>query len=279
MQLCLFSSTPDMDGLKFVVKVLTGSLEELGQRAVAWGYDGIEFMPDPEHIPDPCEMEAALKMAGAVMPVVNTGRMFSQGMTLLHQNANIRSRSVEAFKKISDFAGYFKARVGLGIARGAGIPGSTCKEADRIADDVFHEIADHAASVGAIIMLEPADPGSTKYINTVEEAMAWVERIGSSAFTVMLDTYELAESEPSIEHGIRAARGRATHIHLYDPSRWPPGVLAGTDRLDWQNIARILREEGFHGSGSVVIAPEGDPEPAARTAVSFLRQLFANKGE
>ena len=53
MELCLFSSTPDMATLNFVVKVLTGTLEELAQRAIEWGYDGIEFMPDPENSPDP----------------------------------------------------------------------------------------------------------------------------------------------------------------------------------------------------------------------------------
>jgi D-psicose/D-tagatose/L-ribulose 3-epimerase len=123
-------------------------------------------------------------------------------------------------------------------------------------------------------MLEPADPGSTNYINTVDEAIAWVNRISSPAFTVMLDTYELADSEPSIEHGIRAARGRANHIHLYDPSRWPPGVLPEKQRLDWPRIAQLLQEQRFSGSGSVVLAPNGDPEPAARKAVAYLRGLF-----
>lgn len=278
IQLCLFSSTPDMASLSFVVKVLTGTPQELAQRAVAWGYDGIEFMPDPARVPDPQEVEAALKAAGAVMPVVNTGRMFAQGLALLHADTDIQRQSIEAFKRILNFAGYFHARVGLGAARGAGIPGASREEMDRMAEEVFRELAVHAEKAQAVIMLEPADPGVTSTINTMDEAMAWVERIGSPAFSVMMDTYQLAESEPSIEHGIRAARGRANHIHLYDPSRWPPGVLAEKDRLDWPHIARVLREESFRGSGSVVLAPEGDPEPAARRAVRYLRCLF-DEGE
>ncbi len=275
MQLCLFSSTSDMKGLDFVVKVLTGRPEELAQRAVAWGYDGIEFMPNPEDIPDPHKMETTLEAAGAVMPVVNTGRMFPQGMALLHRNAEVRRRSIEVFKRMLDFAGYFRARVGLGIARGKGAQGISREEMDRLADDVFRDLTEYAGHAGAVIMLEPADPGSTDYINTVDEAMAWVDRIASPAFTVMLDTYELAQSEPSIEHGIRAARGCANHIHLYDPSRWPPGVLPDKQGLDWPRIVQVLREEGFRGSGSVVLAPEGDPEHAARVAATYLRQVFA----
>jgi sugar phosphate isomerase/epimerase len=90
----------------------------------------------------------------------------------------------------------------------------------------------------------------------------------------MLDTYQLIECEVSIEHGIRAARGQARHIHLYDPSRWPPGVLEEGGRLDWPHIMRLLRQEGFAGSGSVVVAPEGDVETAARKSAAFLRGMM-----
>jgi D-psicose/D-tagatose/L-ribulose 3-epimerase len=274
MKLCLFSSTPDMLNFDFVVKVLTGSLEELAHRAREWGYDGIEFMPNPENIPDPHIMETALRMTGALMPVVNTGRMFQQGMALLHPNTEVRRRSIGTYKRMLDFAGHFRARVGLGIARGQETQGFSRQEIDRLADDVFHELAEYAERVHVVIMLEPADPGSIHYINTMDEAMAWVERIRSPAFSVMLDTYQLAQAEPSIEHGIRAARRCADHIHLYDPSRWPPGVLPQKDRLDWPRIARILQQEGFQGSGSVVLAPDSDPQPAARKAATYLRELF-----
>jgi sugar phosphate isomerase/epimerase len=274
VSLCLFASTPDIADLGFIVKVLTGAIDELPRRAVEWGYDGIEFMPDPERIPDPSAMERALKAAGAVMPVVNSGRMSVQQMALLHEDEPVRRRSIDAFKRILDFAGVFGARVGLGVARGRGVPGATREQMDHLADEVFRELADHATHAGAVIMLEPADPGVTAYINTMDEAMAWVHRISSPAFSVMLDTYELAESELSIERGIRAADGQARHIHLYDPSRWPPGVLPETTRLDWPQVFALLRETGFQGSASVVIVPEGDAASAARLTSSFLRRAF-----
>jgi len=134
---CLFASTPDIEPLGFIVKVLTGSLEGLARRPVDWGFDGIEFMPDPERLPDPATMERALSAAGAAMPVVNTGRMAVQGMALLHEDAGARRRSIEAFKSMLEFAGRFRARVGLGAARGKGIAGASRDEMDRVAGDVF----------------------------------------------------------------------------------------------------------------------------------------------
>jgi hypothetical protein len=47
LPLCLFASTPDIIPLGFMVKVLTGTPGEIAGHAVDWGYDGIEFMPDP----------------------------------------------------------------------------------------------------------------------------------------------------------------------------------------------------------------------------------------
>ena len=66
VKFCLFASTPDMLQYKFVVKVLTGTPEELGAEALRWGYDGIEFMPDPDRVPDPEVFASALRRTGAV---------------------------------------------------------------------------------------------------------------------------------------------------------------------------------------------------------------------
>jgi sugar phosphate isomerase/epimerase len=147
---------------------------------------------------------------------------------------------------------------------------------DRMADEVFRELAAHAERVGATILLEAAETEFTNYINTMEDVMAWVDRIGSPAFAPMLDTHQLYGAERSIESGIRAACGRAQHIHLFEPSRYPPGVLVGKPVLDWPRITQLLREEGLPASASVVIASEGDPEPVARTSAVYLRRLFAD---
>lgn len=125
IKLCLFASTPDIDGLGFIVKVLMGSPEQLCRTAVAWGYDGIEFMPDPDCVPAPAVFERALAAAGAALPVVNSGRMAVQGYALLSADPQVRRRSVGAFKRLIDFAACFGARAGLGASRGPGIPGAS----------------------------------------------------------------------------------------------------------------------------------------------------------
>jgi sugar phosphate isomerase/epimerase len=145
---------------------------------------------------------------------------------------------------------------------------------DRLADDVFRDLTAHAERAGATILLEASEADIAAYINTMDEVMAWVDRLGSPAFAPMLDTHQLAHAEPSIAHGIRAARGQAPHVHLFDPGRWPPGLLHDKPTLAWPRIASLLRETAFRGSASMVLAPEGDPEPAARASAAYVRGLF-----
>jgi sugar phosphate isomerase/epimerase len=275
VRLCLVASTPDLRDLNFVVKLLTGTPEEVVRQAVTWGYDGIEFLPDPERPPDPEPLARALRDRGAVLPVVNSGRFACQGLALLQADPNGRRAPLAAFKRLLDFAGYFRARVGLGIARGKGPPNVNGRGLEQLTEDVFRELADHAQRNGVVIMLEPIDPGVTGLIHTMQAAMAWVDRINSPAFSVMLDTEQLAGVETSIEQGIRAARGQARHIHLYDPGRWPPGLRPEECRLDWPAVVRCLRGESFSGSASVFFPPEGDPEALAPATARYLRRLFA----
>jgi sugar phosphate isomerase/epimerase len=272
IQWLLFASTPDLEQYGFIVKVLTGNPQELCERSIAWGYDGFEFLPDPLNIPDAEVFLGAMRRTGAVVPVVNTGRFSCQGMPLLVTDRAARRRSIEAFKGVLEFAGGIGARVGLGASRGK------CRnlaEAE-LAGDCFRELSEHAVRCGTVIMLEAVEAELTSFVNTMDAAMHWVTEMNSPGFSAMLDTHQLAHAEPSIEHGIRAANGAATHIHFYDPSRWPPGVVPPSQGLDWPRVMRVLAETGFQGTGSVVLAPEGDVEAAARTSVAFLRRTLSS---
>ena len=275
LKLCLFSSSPDIEKFGFVVKVLTGSPEELAQKCATWGYDGIEFLPDPENIPDPEPYKRALTNEGVGLYVVNSGRVAAQGMGLLNEEPSIRKKSLDCFKGLIDFAAQFDARIGLGMARGKGIEGASKETMDCLAVEVFGEIASHAKQANVVVMLEAAEPEVTDYLNTMDEVMEMVDKIGSPNFSSMLDTHQLFGAEPTIEYGIRAGRGEATHIHFYDPSRWPPGVVAENDRLDWPNLMQTLREVHLPKTGSVVLAPEGDPQAAAITAREYLQGFLA----
>jgi D-psicose/D-tagatose/L-ribulose 3-epimerase len=274
--LSIFASTPDMEADAFMVRVMTGTLREIAAQSVEWGYDGFELLPNPQHVPEPADVERALLEAGACVTVINSGRVYAQGMALLHEDLDERRRAMLAYKRLIDLGAALGAPIGLGAARGAKDRCIAGPELNAVALGVFEELASYATSVGGLVMLEPADSDEVPSVPTVAEAVAWVERIDSPSLRIMLDTYQIATVEDSFEAAFAASKGLARHIHLYDPGRRPPGTSVAGEQLDWAGVARGLAASGFEGTGSVVL-PEGDAaeaEDAARTSARFLRGLL-----
>ena len=274
LRLGIWASTDDFAGMDFPVKVLTGSLEQLTQRAVGLGYDGLEFMPDPDKVPDPEALRRAMQEAGATLLVVNSGRLGVQGYALLSRDAVMRRQSVTVMKTLLEFGGYLGSRVSLGaMCRGNQNPGITPDDSAKVAEDVFRELAEHAEKVGTVVMLEPA-PRGRAYVDTTRQAVEWVKRINSPSFNLHLDIETIRLTESSFEYAIRAAEGLPDHIHLHDRDHWPPGLLPTEESVDWLRIAALLRATAFEGSGAVALAPRGDADAAARKTSAFLRELL-----
>ncbi|MCB1496809.1 MAG: sugar phosphate isomerase/epimerase [Bauldia sp.] len=271
-EVLVFSSTDDVVADNFVVPILAAPLDLLPGRAAELTFDGLEFLPNPDDVPDPGRLKSLLNDAGIGIGVINSGRLAVRGYALLHHDADRRRASIDVFKKLIDLAGALGARVGLGMARGDSTIAISGPELPGVMRDVFGEIAEHAEGAGTFVMLEPADPGYVAAILRVAEAAEQVREIASPGFSMMLDTYQLDQVEDTYEEGFEAAGGRATHIHLYDPKHWPPGV--GPERLDWQRIRNAMERYGFRGSGSMVLAPSGDVDALAREAVAFIRNTL-----
>jgi sugar phosphate isomerase/epimerase len=276
-RILVFSSTPDVVADGFVVPILAEPIERLAARAAELGFDGLEFLPNPDEIPEPEDLLTALDAAGIGLGVVNSGRMAARDYALLHKDPERRRASMKVYKRYIDLAGELGARVGLGMARGDAAVAVAGPELPGLMRDVFGEIAAHAESARTVVMLEPADPGYVAAVLRVHEAVEQARLVASPGFSIMIDTHQLEVVEPSFEVGCAAAEGRATHIHLYDPGHWPPGVAA--TRLDWDRIRAAMERYGFHGSGSMVLAPEGDRDAAARAAVAFVREKLMGDGD
>ncbi len=272
--LLVFSSTPDVAEDNFVVPVLTESIEQLPERAKQLGFDGLEFLPNPNDIPDAEKLLSSAKLAGANIGVINTGRLPPKGYAILHKDAKQRRKSIDIFKRFIDLAGFVGARVGLGMARGDSKTAASGADLIPIMHDVFSEIAEHAVAAGTFVMLEPADPGYVAAILRVKEAVEQVDKIKSSGFSMMLDTYQLDQVENSIEEGFEHAKGLATHIHLYDHNHWPPGVREPEHRLDWSVICSAMERYGFSGSGSAVLVPSGDIDASTKKSTAFMRKTL-----
>jgi sugar phosphate isomerase/epimerase len=278
LDLCLFASTPDVHERGFLVTLLTGGPEELARQSLALGYDGLEFLPNPENVPDARPFSRALRQTGARLPVINSGRMVAHGLTLFHRDETVARRAIAAFRRLLEFAGEVEARVGLGIARGPARPDLSAESMDQLAAEVLGELAECADANGTVILLEPAETTVTRFILGVAEVMAWVDRINrpysnpiqtgrSLPFDVMLDTHQLTELESSIPSGVSLARGQATHIHLFDDQRQVPGQGS----FNWLELFETLGE-AYCGSASVTL-PRPEQPVTPQDVARFVRRV------
>lgn len=106
--------------------------------------------------------------------------------------------------------------------------------------------ADAAQKAGVTYCLEPLAKPDCNYVNTLAEASAVVQRIGSPAFRSMVDTLaaSLMEAEPvadAIRHWMPT--GMVAHIQLNDRNRKGPGQ--GDDRF--APVLQALKDTGYDG--------------------------------
>jgi len=273
MQLSLLAGTPEIAATASTPTLLVGTPEAVAAEAKELGYDGIELLPGPPGTIGVAEVDLALKSSDLVLTAVNSGRIGSEGLTLLDPDPVIRNRTLNRLKDLLDFAGNFGAPVILAGAKGNLPDGASAETVAALAEEIFAGLARFGARVGSSLLLAPTEEAESNFVCSVAEAVAWVRRVGHPAFGLMLDTHELARRESSVIEGLRAAAGLVQHLHLYDPGRVPPGTRQ-EGSLDWPAIIVTLREIGYEGAASVGLAGGDDRGTLALQAASYLRSLI-----
>lgn len=80
-------------------------------------------------------------------------------------------------------------------------------------------------------------------VNTCEEAVAYVEAVGSPNAKVMLDTFHMNIEEDFFNQAILGAGERLGHFHIGENNRMPPGY----GHIPWTEIGAALRTINYQG--------------------------------
>lgn len=129
-------------------------------------------------------------------------------------------------------------------------------------------------------------------LNTCEEAIRFVDEVGSDYVKVMLDTFHMNIEEDNIGAAIRLAGDRLGHLHLGEQNRKVPGQGS----LPWNEIGLALRDINYKGAavmepfvmqggtiGSEIkvwrdiipLPTEEALDKDAKAALNFVRHVFA----
>ena len=131
------------------------------------------------------------------------------------------------------------------------------------------EIAAHAESVGVPVAIEPVNrfEGYAGFMNSIVEAVAVVEAVGSDHLGIVADFFHLNIEDGPVTEALRTAGKHLMHIHLADSNRQMPG----TGHLDFSDIVRVLDAIGYEGYLSIDCVPA---KPDWRTVLTSTREFM-----
>ncbi len=125
-----------------------------------------------------------------------------------------------------------------------------------------------AESAGIILAVEPLNRFETDCINTLQQTVDLIERVGSPALKIHIDTFHMHIEEVDSGAAIRKAGAHIGHVHASASHR---GLL-GKDQVDWQGVIAALKEIGY--DGDVVIESFSEDNKVIARAAAIWRKLY-----
>lgn len=188
------------------------------------------------------------------------------GMNPIGEDAGVRSKTVEHWKDIIRTA----AEVGAEIIAGPTyapvgyLPGRR-RNADewRWGVDFHRALGDALDEAQVEIAIEPLNRFETYFLNTVADAVRFVEEIDHPRIGLLIDTFHSNIEEKNVANAYRAAAKHLKHVHTCENDRGIPG----TGHIDWAGVFDALREIGYDRWLTIESFNANIPELSAATAI------------
>lgn len=143
------------------------------------------------------------------------------------------------------------------------------KDYDTIAT-TLQIVAKRAAEREMRIGIEPVNRYETFLVNTADQAISLIERIGEENVFLHLDTYHMNIEENSFSEPIRTAGELVGYIHLSESHRGTPG----TGTVGWDDVFAGLAAIDFRGG--LVMESFADVNPDIARATCMWRDIVTD---
>jgi len=229
--------------------------EEQCRVAALLGYAGLEVAPftlaaDPAALSaaDARYLRETAARHGLAISSLHWLLVKPEGLSLSTPDSALHARTVDFLRHLIDFAAACGAQVLVHGSPAQRSPGTGQTVADALArtEAGWAALAPHAEAADVTYCIEPLSPTETPVLNTLAEAAAVVDRIGSPALRTMLDLSAASQAEtedaaPVLRRFL--ASGHVAHVQLNDRNRRGPGQ--GDTPV--APVLRVLHEAGYGG--------------------------------
>ncbi|MCM8785637.1 MAG: sugar phosphate isomerase/epimerase [Candidatus Omnitrophica bacterium] len=132
------------------------------------------------------------------------------------------------------------------------------------------ELVETAERVKCSILLEPLNRYETHFLNKLEQAVEYCEKINSPYLRIMADFFHMNIEEANIYESIKKAGKWISHVHLADSNR----ILPGMGHTDFESGFKALKEINFK---NYMVLECGVPEPKSenfKKSVKFMKEIL-----
>lgn len=250
--------------------VAAADVQETIPALAGLGFEGIELaIRDPGHV-DMDALAAAVERSGIAVPAVGTGQAYlEEGLSLTASEEQVRVRAAARLLAQVSVARRLGALLIVGLIHGRIPP-----ETDRtIAEERLLEglgtVARAARTAGVRLVVEPINRYETNWLNTVDEVLDLLDRLGEDNVGVLPDTFHMNIEEANVPAALRLGGARVWHVHVADSNRRAPGW----GHLDFGPVVRTLAEMNYGGFLSAEILQQPGVLDAAWQTIATLRRL------
>lgn len=264
---------------------LTGEdLETSIVRISKAGYDGVEFVGEPERI-DTGRVKALLDKYE--LEAASICSIFLKDRDLVSSNESIRRNGVKYVKDTAKMASEIGAKVMVVAPSPVGkvYPEASSEQEWKWAVENIKECAEYARGLGVNLGIEPWNRYETYFLNRLEQALALRAEVDMKNVGVWGDTFHMNIEEKSIADAIKRAGKYLFHIHVADSNRAAPGE----GHIDFRPIVRVLKRIKYERYLSFELLPAGaDPfyvmrvkkcdeffDQYTRHAIQYMKRLWA----
>lgn len=247
-----------------------GDFEQNVAKISSYGYDGVEPAIRDPGLVDHDRLIATVSNHGMAIPAIGTGQAWGEEhLSFTDPHPKIRQQAVDRIASHVPLAKKAGAVIIIGLVRGV-IPDGVCEfRAREWMFSSFKTCVEIAANEGVRIAFEPLNRYETPLLNTAQEGLELIDRLGANNLGLLLDTFHMNIEEPSIEESIKICGDRIFHFHVADSNRWYPGA----GHLDFRTILDTLYSTGYSGFVSGEFMPVPDADVATKKAFYSLREL------
>ena len=241
---------------------------------------------------DPDRINKAVEESGVQIKTV-TG-IHSDVRDISADTEELRQLGIQYAKDMADFA----AAIGAEVVAGP-IYSAVGKARQQTPEEVelkwkygvenMKVIAEYGAKKGIKFAVETLNRFETDFINTVEQGVDYIHRIGYDNVGFLLDSFHMGIEENDVPGAIRLA-GKECKIFDFHTSANNRGT-PGKDNTAWTAIRDAIRDTGYDDyciiesftpdcveiakAASVWRPFSESPEAIARDGIPFLKKLFA----